>query len=250
MKAEHWTLYLDESGDPGWRPPRGNSATEYFAVGGLALTPEMDHLAQSRVAELVKKYLGDKPGLELRFSGLYARRGAYRNLSWPQAQRMLDEVIDLLHDLKPRIFGTVVVKERHQAKYGYDAYDPKLLALRGLVQRFDLTLSRLDAYGQVVMDEEQFKRDAKLREMVYFGKRHGLSIRGMLYSPRFASKPTRISGTINFTPSEYSPGVQLADTCCGILWRKFERGQVRYYKRIEDLFDRYPGGAEPSVIPW
>jgi hypothetical protein len=222
-------------------------------LGGLALDPEKENLAQSRVADVVRRYLGEPPSpqvYELRFSDLYARRGDYRTLTLAQAQAMEAEVVNLLLGLNPILFATVVDKDRHQARYGLRAYHPKEMALAGVVQRFDMDLARLQAYGSVVMDEEQVRKDARLREMIHRSRRTGLSFRGMSYQPSYDSIPTRINGTVNFSPSELSTGIQLADFCAGVVWRKYERGEDARFNRIEPLFYRVgPRRYEPSVVP-
>jgi len=247
------TLFLDESGDPGWRPPRGRSKTKYFVLGGLALDPEKENIAQARVAEVIQRYLGEAPYpqvYELRFSDLHSRRGEYRKLTLAQAKEMEAEVVNLLLGLSPILFATVVDKDRHQARYGGRAYHPKEMALVGVVQRFNMDLDRMQAYGSVVMDEEQVRKDARLREMIHRSRRTGLSFRGMSYQPSYDSIPTRINGTVNFSPSELSTGIQLADFCSGVVWRKYERGEDDRFNRIEPLFYRVgPRRYEPSVVP-
>jgi hypothetical protein len=247
------TLFLDESGDPGWRPPRGKSATRYFVLGGLALDAEKENVAQARVSELVQRYLGIPPGseiYELRFSDLYARRGDYRRLTLAQAQQMEADVLNLLLGLNPTLFATVVDKDRHQSRYGVKAYHPKEMALAGTCQRYDMTLQTLGAYGTVVMDEEQVRKDTRLREMIHRSRRTGLSFRGMSYQPSHDSIPTRINGTVNFAPSHLSAGVQLADFVAGVVWRKYERSEEERFNRIEPLFYRRGNRRfEPSLVP-
>ncbi len=247
------TLFLDESGDPGWRPPRGRSATRFFVLGGLALDAEKENLAQACVAEVIQRYLGQPPFpqvYELRFSDLYSRRGVYRNLTLPQAQAMEAEVLTLLLGLNPILFASVVDKDRHQARYGLRAYHPKEMALAGVVQRFNIDLDRMQAYGSVMMDEEQVRKDARLREMIHRSRRTGLSFRGMSYQPSYNAIPTRINGTVNFSPSELSTGIQLADFCSGIVWRRYEKGEDARFNRIEPLFYRVGSRRyEPSVVP-
>jgi hypothetical protein len=160
------------------------------------------------------------------------------------------DVIALLHSLQPILFGTVVDKDKLQQKYGLNAHNPKRLALRSIVQRFDMTLQRLNAYGTVVMDEEQYRKDADLRKMIHMARRFGLSIRGMLYSPRSSTKPTRINGTVTFVPSEMSSGIQLADVVSGTTWRLYEKGDRTRFNRIASLFDRTGSRRwEPSLVP-
>ncbi len=247
------TLYLDESGDRGRRPPQDNSTTKDLVIGGTALDPGADNRAQQLVEDLVRRYLGSPPAgrsYELRFSSLLSRRGVYRQLTRQQAESMTDEVIGLLLDLKPILFASVVDKERHQARYGVNAVDPKRLALRGIVHRFNLTLERIDAYGAVVMDEEEYRKDADLRAMIHRARTLGLSMRGMLYDPQYASKPSRINGPITFSPSEMSSGIQLADVCASIVWKKYEKRRDDLFNQVEPLFDRTGSRRwEPSIVP-
>lgn len=247
------TLYLDESGDPGWRPPRGKSATKYFVLGGLALDAATENVAQNRVGDLLTRYLGAPPAgevYELRFSDLYARRGPYRSLTLAQAQQMEADVISLLLGLNPILFATAVDKDRHQAKYGLRAYHPKEMALAGTCHRFQMTLAAMSAFGSVTMDEEQFRKDARLRQMIHDSRQTGLIFRGSSYQPRYDGRPTRINGSVNFSPSELSTGIQLADFCAGVVWRKYERAEDARFNLIEPLFYRVGNRRyEPSLVP-
>lgn len=46
-----------------------------------------------------------------------------------------DDVIALLHDIKPTLFSTVINKRRIMERY-VNAYDPKSYAFRAMVDRF------------------------------------------------------------------------------------------------------------------
>lgn len=239
LAAKSFTLYLDESGDPGWVPPLGKSRTRFFVAGGGALTPEADNRLHGRLEGIVDKFLGRPPrapAYELKWSDLDQRRGVYRRLSLPESQQMADEVIGAVLEAEPIVFATAIDKKALQEKY-VTPFHPKRLALKGLAQRFDMMLQRVDAYGTIVCDEARFKNDAELRRMIHEARSTGLAIRGMTYNPTHDSRPVRINGTIQFAPSELSAGIQMADAISGIVWMAYEKESTDRLAKIERLCD-------------
>jgi hypothetical protein len=247
-----FSVFLDESGDPGWVAPRGRSRTNHFVIGGVALLPAQEIALETSLPRLIRnafRLAGFSDSPELKCNDLIRRRGHYRKLSLQAAKELEDKVFDLLLETKPLVFGTALAKDRHQTRY-VTPFPPKRVALSATVSRLNMTMRRLGAYARLSMDEEHAKRDAALREMIHDGRTGGLVYRGASYNPPVLGTPDRILGALVFTPSHMSVGVQFADFCAGIIWRYFERGEVDRFNQIEPLMDRDQFRRyEPCLIP-
>jgi hypothetical protein len=251
-----YSLYLDASGDPGWPPPFGKSQIKFYVMAGLALTPEQDHKAHIETDRILNKYipsarwasLADK--YELHYHSLIRGKGIYSKLQRLELKAMADEVFDFLLDLKPVLFATVVDKVKQKLKYGPGAYKPRRLAVRATIHRFCMFLDREKGVGSVIMDEEDYRKDKEIQEMVHRFRTFGITIRGIRYQPLKESWLERVLNAINFTPSEMSPGIQLADFCSRSTWQHFERGKSNRFNQLSPLWDREQNRVyEPSVVP-
>jgi hypothetical protein len=248
------TLYLDSTGESGWNPPYGKSKNRYYTVAGLAITPESNLEAYREVDKILRKYIPrsewDSPIFELCYHHLIRGKGIYRTLPHLQRKAMADEVFDLILGLKPILFATVINKLALKRRYGVNAFDPKLLAMRATIHRFAMSLNREKAVGTVIMDEEEYRKDHLIQEMVKTFKKNGIIIRGYNYQPRYIEKIDRIIDTISFTASNESSGIQLADFCARTTWQHFERNKSDRFQQLDSLWDRDGDNKyEPSVFP-
>jgi len=75
-------LFVDESGDPGWCPPNGDSKTTWFVIGGLSIEETKWKIANKKINEIIKKYFprSSLKCRELRYTTLIAGAPPYREL--------------------------------------------------------------------------------------------------------------------------------------------------------------------------
>jgi len=249
-----YNLYLDSSADPGWNPPYGRSRLRFYVVGGLALTAESDLHAYHETDRILKRYIPAvewrSPKFELCYHHLLRGKGIFSTLTHAQRLAMANDVFDLILTLKTPLFASVVDKLRLKQKYGVEAYDPKLLGIRATIHRFSMFLESRSAVGNVTMDSEEYRKDHKIQEMVRTFKRTGIIIRGFLYNPMYTDRIGRVLNTINFTDSNMSPGIQLADFICRTTWQHYERSKSQRFKQISPLWNRDGTRIyEPSMFP-
>src|SRR6266705_1172975 len=99
-------LYLDASGDPGWPPPIGKSANQYYVLGGLALEERAWSEADSKSKSVIAKHFpfGSPLPRELRYTSLIAGAPPFHRLKRIERKRLADEVFDLIASLEPTLF--------------------------------------------------------------------------------------------------------------------------------------------------
>lgn len=244
-------LYLDESGDSGWPQDYGGaSPNRHFIYAGLVVDGEQNYQLRMGVEDIIQRYFPlqmERPE-ELHYADLIHNKGTYGDLTNDEAKSMADDVFDLIKDVEPILMGTVVDKRRMRDRYGKDAFPPKRYGFRATVDRFNMHLEANDAVGTVTIDVADRGFDRKLRQLVYDAQDSGIEIAG---SRKDSSKVPHIMDTITMSPSEMSPGIQIADYVAYVTRHEHEYGDSDRYQEIEHLF-RDPDGAsltEPSVVP-
>lgn len=243
-------LYLDASGDSGWCPPHGKSATKWYVLLGLALEESVWITTHEKVKALVGKYLPGVPfnARELRYSQLIAGAPPYDKLSGREKKALSDEVFELLIELKPALFAAAIDKTAHKSRYGYYAIAPNVWALQLIAPRFHKYLVRNDARGIFVMDAEERRKDAKLKELIQNAREQGVVLTST--NPLLTNtKLPRIVESVIFVNSDESPAIQLADFASHAIWRHYERKQSDRFNQIRKLFDA-DLGVEYGLKVW
>jgi Protein of unknown function (DUF3800) len=111
-------------------------------------------------------------------------------------------------------------------------------------------LENHDLVGGIVVDEEEYRKDKELREMVHDFKNRGIILRSWNYNPRYENNLKRVLNSINFSPSNQSPGIQIADTISRATWSHFERAKSDRFNQLGGLWnDPSTRTYDPSVIP-
>jgi len=244
-------LYLDASGDPGWCPPVGRSATKWYVLLGLSFEESVWEKAHQKTKEIVNAHLPFPLAnlRELRYSSLLAGAPPYDQMTPLQRKNLADDLFALILDLKPVLFAAAIQKEKHRAQYGVNALSPSVWALQLIAPRFHKYLLRIDARGIFIMDAEETKKDAKLKELIQTAREHGIVLKSSFRPFLGNTKLPRIIESVLFEDSRESPGLQLADFCSHAVWKHFERGKSYRFNQIYPLFDSH-GGVVYGLKTW
>lgn len=244
-------LYLDESGDGGWpRGYGGSSPGRYFIYAGIVMNGEQNFQLRSGVEEIIQRYFlrqQDRPE-ELHYADLIHNNGSYSDMSDDDARSMSDDVFDLIKEVEPTLMGTVADKQQMRTRYGDKAFPPKRYAFRATVDGFNKHLETHNSVGTVTIDVADRGFDRRLRQLVYDAQDSGIEIAG---SRKDSSKVPHIMDTITMSPSEMSPGIQIADYVAYVMRHEQEYGNSNRYEEIKHLL-RDPDGVsltEPSIVP-
>lgn len=243
------TLYLDESGEKAWPPPWGASAHQYYVLAGLVLTPENDLRAHREIPQIIAEFFPDllsRPP-ELHYGDLINKRRTYALLSDEQRIAMANRVWELIISLQPVLLGSVVKKALMKSRYAEKAHPPNEYAMRATIDRFDRHLGETDQIGMAIMDTESLSSDQALREIVHNARWSG--IRVGVVRPGSERRLEHVLNSVTFSPSQMSPGIQLADFVAYATFSHFERGKSRRFEQISNLWRRVGSFQEPSIIP-
>jgi len=256
---EYCTLYVDSSGDQGWPRPFGKSNVTWYTVGGVILTPEQDLMIRDMSADILSEFISDgartsfpPSRYELHYLDLMCGNNIYRELQREDRRRMADRVFSMIREVRPALIATSVNKLQLKKAYEHQAANPKILAAGSVIGRFSAYLARNDRIGMVVYDEEEYRSDARMRDMISDLRRPGTGAAKAQRSPQQANRLTNFLNTINLCPSELSPGIQVADFVARSVWQHREKGKSVRYGEIESLWDAGEAGdgqCRDSVMP-
>lgn len=239
------TLYIDASGDPGWVKSDKGNTTEWYTMSGVVFTPNQDMHAKAKIDEILGKYIPSDvreahpdQKYELHYADLICGNNIYHTLERNQKKAMADEVFNFLLGIQTTLISTSVNKRELKASYGEKAWNPKLVAIRSVVAKFSMYLTRHDMIGYIVFDEEDYKNDKRTRDAIYEFKKYGTRYASKRYAPSKMVDLHNVLNTIQFCPSELSPGIQCADFVARAIWNHHERGKSDRYRQIEPLWER------------
>lgn len=245
-------LYLDESGDPGWtRKHGGNSPYQYFVYAGVILDGEQNYQARQMLDEVMDDYFDAWDMIqpdEIHYADICHGNGKWDQLSDEERSDFRDNLFDILLDIEPTLMATAIDKEGLKDQYGERAFNPKSLAFRSTVDRFHMHVSNRDCVGSVTIDSAERGIDGQLRDLVHEAKQVGIKIGS---APKDSKLP-HIMDSISMTPSEMSPGIQLADIVAYQVFNKFNHsGTSHGFQALSHLFRDPPGVSltEPAVWP-
>lgn len=248
MTLEARFLYLDESGDDGAPPPHGESPTQHLVYAGIIVSPGQNLELKEGVDYLIAQHFDakgyDRPE-ELHYGDLINERGNYSQLEEIEKKELADGVFELINQVEPVLMGTVMDKKKQLDEYE-DPSHPKAYSFRWTVERFHYYLEEKKLAGMVIADAEEGKIDEQIQNLLYEAKYDGISI-----IKNRGSRVPRIMDSVALTPSEMSPGVQIADFVAYATLSKYERDKERRFRELAHLW-RDPSGTEftePSLIP-
>lgn len=250
------TLYLDAAGDPGWPPPFGKSRVEWYVLAGLALGPDDDLRIAQEIQKLLKEYVADAErakwpsrNYEIHYHDIIFGKNIFSSLDDIKRKELSDKIFSLFALVKPTIFATAVNKTQMKRVYGGNAWNPRLLSMQSTIRRFSMYLRRENQVGTAMVDEEEYKKDKQIRQLVHNLKRYGAGIPNHTYQP-MDDRLERLLNAISMSPSEMSTGTQLADVCSRSIWSHFEKSKSNRYLQLQQFFDSYNGVVyEPSIVP-
>jgi len=128
-------LFLDESGDHNLF--KVDPQYPVFVFGGCIMDLEYhDTVVTDQLNKLKIEFFGTKDVI-IHTADIVRRRGVFRILTAESTRKkFFDAINSFMEELNYRIVSCVVRKTEHLRKYRLAAYDPYMLALKVVVERF------------------------------------------------------------------------------------------------------------------
>lgn len=216
-----YLLYLDESGVP------ENSSEEYFVMGGLAVFERQCYWLSQQLDDLQQKHFPASGFVEFHAQAINAhKKEPWHSISSSVRGSVLDDIYSVIADCHPSsaLFSVAFHKP------SFPNQDPVAYCFERICSGFDLFLKRLKVQGDrhlglMILDESKYESRFQnlLSQYRQVGSQFG-RVHGFADVPLFAdSKATRL--------------LQLADMVSWAVYRRYERGDTKYFDRIVSRFD-------------
>jgi hypothetical protein len=225
-----YLLYVDESGDP------QNRDEKHFVLGGLGVFERQTHWLSQNLDSLEVELFGDPEStsdadferpVEFHASTILARRRPPWDTFEPeQASQVIQRLCDIVAEAHPstRLFSVV------HDRTSFPEEDPVVFGFSELTNRFDLFLKRLHAEG-----------DTQRGLMIFDESRHEKRLQTLLRTYSKDGGPfgrvVNFSDVPLFADSKASRILQLADFIAWAVFRRYERGDTRFFDRLVQRFD-------------
>lgn len=232
-------LFLDESGTP---PAPTARRDRYFVIGGVIIPEESWHPVKDALLGM-KARLGIRGELKWRYfaPGNDDASNPLRKMDARQRDTVRTEVYRIICEHKEIKSIACVASVEAAYKIGSVKTSDDLYqgTYKPVTERFqyylqDASTSSHKQLGIVVSDHRGPRDDKLLR-------RHHQKL---LYSgSEFSSRYENLVESLFVQPSNMSVGVQLADMVAGAVWRKFEKGDSRFFDMAEASFRKSRSGT-------
>jgi hypothetical protein len=235
-----YLLFMDESGTP--PKPGGGLEPRYFVVAGVIIPEQAWHTLRDGLMGLKirRKIRG-----ELKWRYFAPNNDDERNPMRQLPQEARDEIRAEVYKLisGTRSIKTIACVVSNPAAYEMQSVNEQSdiyhLGYKGVTERFQYHLQNLSReigekqFGVIIADHRGSNDDKLLRQV------H----QKLLYSKgEFISNYKNLIEGLFLEPSHLSIGIQLADLAAGAVWRKFERGDERWFDALLPSFRRSARG--------
>lgn len=232
-------LFVDESGTP---PKPGKINPRYFVVGAIIIPENLWHRLKDALfgMKVRRKIRGE---LKWRYFAPDNddARNPMRLLAQPERDQIREEVYRIITNERgvKTMAAVCSAAAAYKMRSITDQEGLYHLTYKTITERFQYYLQDLTresggtVRGIVVADHRGGGDDKRLRE------HH----QKLLYSSgQHVSKYENLTESLFLQKSEMSIGIQLADMVAGAVWRKFERGDDRWYEMIAKTLSNRPTG--------
>jgi Protein of unknown function (DUF3800) len=210
MSVKAVSIYLDESGDLGWKfdaPYLGGGSSRYLTITALCVPPGKDHFVDRAIRRMYEKYHWP-PGKERKWVQLSAN----------QRTEFAEIALELLGDHHDIAAHAIVVKKQNVADHirsdGNKLYNYMIkLALLKKMATFD--------HVTFVPDPRSIK------------VKSGNSLNDYLQTELWFTEKVTTTLVTKEVDSSQSRGIQFADMLAGIVQARFERNQPKDFDIIQ-----------------
>jgi hypothetical protein len=232
-------LFVDESGTP---PKPEATHPRYFVVGGIIIPEGAWHRVRDALMGLKIRH-GVRGEIKWRYfaPGNNDPKNPLKRLDQAKKDEVRSDVYRAIcSDSSVRSLASVCCAEAAYNMHSVNTQENLYhLSYKSVSERFQYHLQDLSRtigrkeYGIIVGDHRGQRDDKRLR-----GHHQNL-----LHSTgEFVSTYKNFIEGLFLEPSHLSVGIQLADLIAGAVWRKYERGDDRWYALMEPSLRRGPNG--------
>ena len=204
------------------------NTSKYFTLAGFMIDADNLLKVEREVKDIKIKY-GLQTEHEIKWHTNYSKYG----MTFEQYDNMRTEVTKLISNYKNSVIGIVMDKESCYKNKDYitTPNDLYATALHLLMERYSMQTSHFGKEKSqkpivIIADSRQSVNGNKLDKQLQIAY-----LRAKNMGTYFVKFPTFAEGII-FVDSDNFSGIQLADYCAGIIHKKFEMEDEKYFEKL------------------
>jgi len=231
-------LFVDESGTSPNRPGK----QKYFVLGGVIIPEGVWHHVEKELNN-AKKLFEIRGEIKWRYFSPHNKdkNNSIAHLNEDDRNSFRDKLFNIISSRRSiKIISVVTSVDAAYDLPSINTSDELYhFTYKPITERFQYYLQGLEkdsgseTNGIIVCDHRGPRDDRRLQEL-----HQRLVTQEGIYSSTYKNL---IEGLF-IAPSHWSVGIQLADIVAGSIYRYFENGDDRFYKKIEESFRRSPDG--------
>ena len=245
-----YIIFLDESGQPGGFDKDNNklvkNTSKYFVLAGFMINADDIKKKKKRMRDIKIKY-GLNPLHEIKWHTTYSKL----KLSFVQYKNMKLEIIKEISKYKNSVIGIVMDKEncyKNKSEYIKNHNDLYATALHLLMERCSMHITNKIRKKENVIpvmliadsrkNDNNNKLDKELQIAYLRAKNMGTHF---IKFPNFCE-------SIVFVDSDYYSGVQFADFCAGVIYKKYENGNNEFFEELKPAIRKHHNSINGAGI--
>lgn len=227
-----YIVFIDESGQPGgWNESNKcltQNSSKFFTLSGFMIKADNILQIESKFKDIKIKY-GLKESKEVKWSSSYSKLG----LTYEEYINMNKDIIEMISEYDNSVIGIVMDKEScYRYRKGINNHnDLYAFALNLLMERVCMEISDRDGRdvntpALMFTDSRKNDNNNKLDKELQIAYLRARSL-GTHYIkfPNFCE-------SLVFIDSSYSSGIQCADFCAGVIHKKFEKDDDKFFNLL------------------
>lgn len=234
-----YLLFVDESGHP---PPPSRKDSKYFVMSGVIVPEYTWHKLRDALLGLkIRRRIRGEIKWRYFAPGNDDARNPMRKMTHQERDDIRTDIYGIIrnHASIKCLAAICSIEAAYSRSSVNDQQDVYNLTYKVLTERFQYFLQDVERdsgsreYGMIVGDHRGKDDDKKLRA------HHQMLLNAVTGS---VSKYPHLVESLLLQPSNMSIGIQIADMVAGAVWRKFERGDSKWYDMIDNSFRRSATG--------
>lgn len=232
-------VFLDESGQPGGydaeKQELVKNTSKYFTLAGFMIDADNLLNIERELKDIKTKY-GLSTIHEIKWHTNYSKVG----LDFEQYDKMRTEITELISNYKASVIGIVMDKESCYKNKDYiiTPNDLYATALHLLMERYCMKTNNINKMKNpkpivMIADSRQSVNSNKLDKQLQLAY-----LRAKNMGTHFVKFPTFAEGII-FVDSDNFSGIQLADYCAGIIHRKYEMQDEKFFEILKPAIRKH-----------
>jgi hypothetical protein len=234
-----YLLFVDESGHP---PPPARIETKYFVMGG-AIVPELtwSKLRDALLGMKIRRKIRGEIKWRYFAPGNDEAGNPLRRLDQAARDEIRAEIYQIISNQRAlkSLAAICSIETAYKMSSVSSRQDIYNLTYKVLTERFQYFLQDVERetgvreYGMIIGDHRGKDDDKRLRA------HHQMLLNAI--SGKVSKYPHLIESLL-LQPSNLSVGIQIADMVAGAVWRKYERGDSRWFDALQASFRRSSAG--------